>query len=628
MNLLSVENLSKSYGLKVLFNNISFGVATNEKVALVAANGSGKTSLLNIITGSDVGSTGRVTFNNNSTVAYVSQQPDYTAFETIKDVVYNPVTPIVKAIKEYEVALELYSTVGDEASEKRYENAQAMMDTLDAWTYEEQVQMTLNKLNLLNIDMPIKTLSGGQVKRLALALALAQKPNLLILDEPTNHLDIEMIEWLENYLMTLNCALLIVTHDRYFLDRVCNVIIELADNKLYSYKGNYSYFVEKKAEREAMQSAEIDKARNTYFRELEWVRRMPKARTTKSKSRLDAFDDIKAVALSRKKEQELTILSHMSRMGSKIMEITDLQKAFGVKKIINNFTHTFTRGEKLGIIGANGTGKSTFLNMIMDMEKQDAGTIVHGETIVYGYYEQKGLQLKEDKRAIEVVKDVAEYITQPDGSTLTAASLMNKFLFPPDLQHNFVSKLSGGEQRRLYMLSVLMKNPNFLILDEPTNDLDIQTLSTLENFLVDYSGCCIVVTHDRYFMDRLVDQLLVFKGNGEVELFPGNYTQYREYLEIQEEIEKYETNKNKKEGNLQTTTAGAKSKISFKEKQELDQLELDLEALELHKKQLEHEIAQGDLSAELLTKKSKEFQTTTYSLETKTVRWLELSELL
>lgn len=626
MNLLSVENLSKSYGLKVLFKNISFGIATNEKVALIAANGSGKTSLLNIIMGKDVGEGGNVTFNKESSVAYVSQQPDYTAFATIKEVVFNPITPVVKAINEYAVALDLYSTVGDEASERRYENAQHVMDTLDAWTYEEQVQGTLTKLNLLDIDMPIKTLSGGQIKRLSLALALAQKPNLLILDEPTNHLDIDMIEWLENYLMTLNCSLLLVTHDRYFLDRVCNVILELGDQKLYTHKGNYSYFVEKKAEREAMQSAEIDKARNTYFRELEWVRRMPKARTTKSKSRLDAFDDIKAVALSRKKEQELTILSHMSRMGSKIMEITDLQKAFGDKKIINNFTHTFTRGEKLGIIGANGAGKSTFLNMLMDMEKHDAGKIVHGETIVYGYYEQKGLQLKEDKRAIEVVRDVAEYITQPDGSSLTAASLMNKFLFPPELQHNFVSKLSGGEQRRLYMLSVLMKNPNFLILDEPTNDLDIATLSTLENFLVDYQGCCIVVTHDRYFMDRLVDQLLVFKGDGEVELFPGNYTQYREYLEIQEELEKEES-KNKKNNPVQTTTAGGKSKISYKEKQELDQLELDLEALELHKKQLEHEIAQGDLSPELLVKKSKEFETTTLQLETKTLRWMELSEL-
>ncbi len=628
MNLLSVDKLSKSYGLKQLFKQISFGIASHQKVALVAKNGAGKTTLLNILTNADIADEGIVTFKRDINMAYVSQQPDFSKYNTVYDVALNPDLRQVKALKNYHDCLTAYSNDTSDQHLNKLEEAQNVLDSIQAWDYEQEIIHTLNKLNITDLDQTIQTLSGGQVKRLALGLALAQKPELLILDEPTNHLDIQMIEWLEQLLISSNTAMLLVTHDRYFLDRICQSIIELADMSAYRYDGNFSYYLEKKAEREAIKQAEIDKARNTYFKELEWVRRMPKARTTKSKSRLDAFDDIKTKALQKRKQQELIIQTKMNRLGSKIIEIYHLYKAFGDKKILNDFSYIFKRGEKLGIIGTNGVGKSTFLNIIMELEKADSGTIKHGDTIVYGYYHQQGLKLNEDKRAIDVIKDIADYIPLANGSTITASNLMTQFLFPPDMQHTFVSKLSGGEKRRLYLLTVLMKNPNFLILDEPTNDLDIETLAILENFLIDYSGCCMIVTHDRYFMDRLVDQLLIFKGDGETEFFPGNYSDYAEYLDAVDDVEQAPSVVKATPVVEDALVSNSnKTKMSYNERKEFETLESEIQVLENAKQKLETQLADINLSHDEIAKISATYQQNNTELETKTMRWLSLSEL-
>ncbi|MBL7883004.1 MAG: ABC-F family ATP-binding cassette domain-containing protein, partial [Bacteroidia bacterium] len=534
MNYLSVEAVSKSYGAKKLFDSISFGLNQGQRTALIAKNGAGKSTLLKIITGKEIPDAGTVTFRKDITVTYLDQNPLFDENSTVLEAIYNTGNPALNAVRDYELALEAFENDYNDETQKRLELCTAKIDELNAWDTDSKVKEVLQRLKIAFLDKKISMLSGGQKKRVALAKVLIDEPHLLILDEPTNHLDVEMIEWLENYLVSLNLTLLLVTHDRYFLDSVCTEIIEIDNTKLYTYKGNFQYYVEKKAERESIESSEIDKAKNLFRRELEWVRKMPKARGTKSKSRLNAFEDTKDKAFSGKTETKLELGVKMSRIGGKILEFVKIKKAFGDTKIVNEFSYIFKKGEKIGVIGKNGVGKSTFLNMIMGLEKPDSGDIQTGETIVFGYYSQEGLKLNEDKRVIEVVKDIAEFIPLADGTKLSASGLLTKFLFPPDVQYSMVSKLSGGERRRLYLMTILIKNPNFLILDEPTNDLDIVTLSVLEDFLTAFQGCVLIVTHDRYFMDKMVDHLFVFEGAGVVRDFPGNYTEYRDKKELEE----------------------------------------------------------------------------------------------
>lgn len=631
MNYLSVENLSKSYGDKVLFNNISFGIGYGEKVALIAKNGTGKTTLMRVIAGKDQGDKGSIVLRKDIKVAVLDQDPQFDLNSSILDVIFAGDSKELKAISEYELSVEAVEHDPSDNNLNRLHRAQSAMDELNAWDYETRTKQILSKLNIHDLDRTIATLSGGQKKRIALAKVLVQEPHLLIMDEPTNHLDIEMTEWLEGYLGAReDMSLLLVTHDRYFLDRVCNEIIELDNGNLYRYKGNYSYFIEKKAEREFNEASEIDKARNLYRRELEWVRKMPKARTTKSKSRVDAFDDIKAKALQKKNEQKVKMEINMSRLGGKILELEHVNKAFGDLCVLKDFSYVFKTGEKIGIVGKNGVGKSTFLNMIMGLEKPDNGSIQSGETVVFGYYSQNGMLNADNKRVIEVIKDIAEYIPLKGGAKLTASQLLNQFLFPPEAQYSLVGKLSGGEKRRLYLLTLLIKNPNFLILDEPTNDLDIQTLSTLEEFLVDFQGCLLVVTHDRYFMDRLVDHVFAFEGDGIVKDYPGNYSEYREYLELEKEEEKLSipvvAEKVEAVPQVATPTSPSK-KMTFKEKFEFEQLEKELPVLEKKKAELEAKLAAGIDDTNELMKASQEFDKVNKELDEKSFRWLELSEI-
>jgi ATP-binding cassette subfamily F protein uup len=574
VNYLSVESLSKSYGPKQLFDNISFGLNQGQRIALIAKNGAGKSTLLKILTGKEIADAGNVTFRKDITVTYLDQNPLFDENSTVIEAIYNTGNPALNAVRAYEDALEAFEKDYNDKTQAQLEKATAKIDELNAWGIDSKVKEVLQRLKIAFLDKKISMLSGGQKKRVALAKVLIDEPNLLILDEPTNHLDVEMIEWLEDYLVSLDMTLLLVTHDRYFLDSVCTEIIELDNNKLYNYKGNFQYYVEKKAEREQIEGSEIDKAKNLYRRELEWVRRMPKARGTKSKSRLNAFDDTKEKAFSGKTETKLELGVKMSRIGGKILEFIHIKKAFGATKIVNDFSYIFKKGEKIGVIGKNGVGKSTVLNMIMGMEKPDAGTIQAGETIVFGYYSQEGLKLNEDKRVIEVVKDIAEFIPLADGSKLSASGLLTKFLFPPDVQYSMVSKLSGGERRRLYLMTILIKNPNFLILDEPTNDLDIVTLSVLEDFLTAFQGCVLIVTHDRYFMDKMVDHLFVFEGEGVVRDFPGNYTEYRDTKDLEDKIGSVAPAptpvKVIEEVKASSNTNSDKRKASFKEKFEFE----------------------------------------------------------
>lgn len=633
MNYLSVEGVSKSYGTKVLFENISFGISQGQKVALVARNGAGKSSLLRIISGLDLPDSGKVTLRKGVTMAFLEQDPRFDESQTALEVLFGTETPVLKAIREYELALEHQSKADTSQNRLRLEEATAQMDMLKAWDYEVKIKQVLTRLQLEFLDKKISQLSGGQKKRVALAQVLITEPDLVIMDEPTNHLDIEMIEWLEDYLISKDVALLLVTHDRYFLDRICSEIIELDNGKLYTYKGNYSYYVEKKAEREASEASEVDKARNLYRREIEWVRRMPKARGTKSKSRLDAFEDIKEKAFQRKRDGQVQLDVKMSRMGSKILELIKLNKSYGDQKILDSFSYVFKKNEKIGIVGKNGVGKSTFLNIILGKENFDSGKIQTGETIVFGYYSQQGLLLGEDKRVIEVVKEIAEFIPLANGSTLTASQMLQRFMFPPDMQYTYVSKLSGGEKRRLYLLTVLMKNPNFLVLDEPTNDLDIITLGVLEDFLQTFPGCVLIVSHDRYFMDKLVDHLFVFEGEGKIKDFPGNYSEYREWADEREKEEKQEKQiasaAAHKEAPLQEPVKAAeKKKMSYKEKFEYENLEKEIAKLEEQKAMLEEKLASGITDHGELQKVSEELGKVMQQLDEKTDRWLELSELM
>ncbi|MCE3278939.1 MAG: transporter [Bacteroidetes bacterium] len=634
MNYLSVEAVSKAYGAKKLFDKISFGLNQGQRIALIAKNGAGKSTLLKIITGKEIADEGSVTFRKDITVTYLNQNPVFNEEDTVVEAIYKTTNPALNAVREYEFALEAFEKEMNDQSSDRLERATEKMNDLDAWQMEAKVQEVLQRLKIKFLDKQIGVLSGGQKKRVALAKVLIDEPQLLILDEPTNHLDVEMIEWLENYLINKDLTLLLVTHDRYFLDSVCTEIVEIDNNKLYNYKGNFQYYIEKKAEREAMESSEIDKAKNLYTRELEWVRKMPRARGTKAKYRVDQFEVVKDKAFSGKKDEKLELAVKMNRIGGKILEVTNIKKAFGDTKIINGFSYVFKKGEKIGVVGKNGAGKSTFLNMIMELEKPDAGTISTGETIVYGYYSQEGMKLNEDKRVIEVVKDIAEFIPLADGSKLSASALLTKFLFPPDVQYGFVSKLSGGERRRLFLMTILIQNPNFLILDEPTNDLDIVTLSVLEDFLTNFQGCVLIVTHDRYFMDKLVDHLFVFEGNGVVRDFPGNYTEYRDRKEQEDKVKPAEQEAYvEKKTEVRTepadvkATEPAKRKASFKEKFEFEQLEKEIAALEAEKAILSEKI-NGLSDHEEITKCSQRISQIIAELDEKGLRWLELSELI
>ena len=636
MNYLSVENVSKSYGTKVLFNKISFGLNQGDRIALIAKNGAGKSTLLKVLMGKEIADEGSVTFRKDIVVTYLDQNPAFDESSTVLEAIYKTDNAMLNAVRDYEEALHAFEKDYNDKTSDRLELCSAQMDKLEAWGFEAKVQEILQRLKIAFLDKQISTLSGGQKKRVALAKVLIDEPHLLILDEPTNHLDVEMIEWLENYLVSKDMTLLLVTHDRYFLDSVCTEIIEIDNGKLHHYRGNFQYYVEKKAERESMENSEIDKAKNLFRRELEWVRKMPKARGTKAKYRVDQFEVTKDKAFSKQTEEKLALGVKMSRIGGKILEFVKIKKAFGPTKIVNDFSYIFKKGEKIGVIGKNGVGKSTFLNMIMGLEQADAGTITSGETIVFGYYSQEGLKLVEDKRVIEVVKDIAEFIPLADGSKLSASGLLTKFLFPPDVQYGYVSKLSGGERRRLYLMTILIKNPNFLILDEPTNDLDIVTLSVLEDFLTNFQGCVLIVTHDRYFMDKMVDHLFVFEGEGVVRDFPGNYTEYRDKKDQEEKNQRKEDSVSSKvesfevpvivETPKEIDVLPNKKKLSYKEKQEFDQLEKEIAKLEEEKSKISDLLNAGGDNHEDAVKWSSEIGSIISKLDEKSLRWLELSE--
>lgn len=628
MNYLTVESLSKTFDTKVLFEDITLSINKGQKVALVARNGAGKSTLLRILAGKEHADSGTVAFSKEISVAFLEQDPDLDNNLSIADNVFTGDSPVIQAIKNYETVTAHHDHENEEAHLKALDDAIHQMNVQDAWDYEQKIKQILNRLQITDLDQTAASLSGGQRKRVALSKMLIREPDFLIMDEPTNHLDVEMIEWLEEYFSTKNTTLLIVTHDRYFLDRICNSIYELEDGKLFLHKGNFSKYLENKTIRIATESAEIDKAKNLYRRELEWVRRMPKARTTKSKSRLDSFDKIEEKAFSGTQEETLKLDVKMSRIGGNILDVKHVSKAFGDVKILENFSYSFKKGEKIGIVGKNGVGKSTFLNMIMELQKPDKGKIHSGETIIYGYYAQQGLQFKEDKRVLDIVKDIAEFIPMADGSKLSASQLLLRFQFKPETQYSFVSKLSGGEKRRLHLMTILIKNPNFLILDEPTNDLDIVTLNILEEFLQSFPGCLIVVSHDRYFMDKLTHQIFAFDGEGVVNIYPGNYSDYRRRMESQKNQEvKKPVEKEVKQEIIAPTKKVTLQKRSYKEQREFEMLEKEIEALEQQKTQTETRLMDAMLPHDKLVEISEQLTALIASIEIKTMRWLELSEL-
>ena len=626
MNYLSVEEVTKSYGIRTLFDKITFGIDKGQKVAFIAKNGTGKSTFLKILAGFETQDSGNVVFRKGIKVGYLHQTPQFTPEHTIFETIFKANSPEIDAIRFYEEAL-----LHPENNEKM-QLAFDKMDELKAWDYETRIKQILGQLNIHHLEQIVGELSGGQQKRIALAQVLIEEPDFIILDEPTNHLDLDMIEWLENHLSKENTTLLMVTHDRYFLERVCNEIIELDNETLYRYKGNYSYFLEKKQERMEIFEANVDKAQNLYRKELEWMRRMPKARSTKAKSREDAFYTTEKTAHQRLDKTKVDIAVNVTRLGSKILELHHLKKSFGDLKILNDFSYVFKKNERIGIVGKNGVGKTTFLDIIMGLQEVDAGKVSVGETVVYGYYTQGGINLKDDKKVIEIIKDIAEFIPLTKGKTMTAAQLLEKFLFTRDMHYNFVEKLSGGEKRRLYLLTILMKNPNFLILDEPTNDLDIVTLNVLENFLEDFQGCLIVVTHDRYFMDKLVDHLFVFEGDAKIKDYTGRYSDYRLELKEKESLEKQAEKQAEKLRNslpevISTNIEKTKNKLSYKEKFELEQLEKELPKLEEQKNQLTEQLNTNITNHEELLKVTQKLGYVTKQLDEKTDRWLMLSEM-
>ena len=615
---LQVENLTKSFGDLVLFNGISFGIAEGQRIGLIAKNGSGKTTLLNILAGKEGYDEGKITFRRDLRVGYLEQSPKYPEELTVLEACFYHGNSTVELIKEYERCMETPGNPGMDELLVRMEHEKA-------WDYERRAKQILSQLKIRDFSQKIGHLSGGQLKRVALANILITEPDLLILDEPTNHLDLDMTEWLEEYLNRGSLSLLMVTHDRYFLDRVCSEIIEIDNRQLYSYKGNYSYYLEKRQERIEATNAEIARANNLYRTELEWMRRMPQARGHKARYREEAFYEQEKVAKQRTYDANVKLDVKASYIGSKIFEADHLCKRFGDLKILDDFSYIFARYEKMGIVGNNGTGKSTFIKILMGLEKPDSGTLDIGETVRFGYYSQEGLQFNEQMKVIDVITDIAEVIELGNGKRLTASQFLQHFLFTPETQHSYVYKLSGGERRRLYLCTVLMRNPNFLVLDEPTNDLDIVTLQVLEEYLHNFKGCVIVVSHDRYFMDKVVDHLLVFKGQGDIRDFPGNYSDYRDWKLAKAEHEK-EAAKPKEE-KTQRVRLNDKRRMTFKERKEFEQLEKEIAALEEEKKQIEEALCSGTLSVDELTEKSKRLPLLNDELDEKTMRWLELSEI-
>ncbi|MBF0760784.1 ABC-F family ATP-binding cassette domain-containing protein [Dysgonomonas mossii] len=620
---LQVEGLTKSFGDLVLFRDISFGIAEGERIGLIAKNGSGKTTLLNILTGKEPYDSGAVVFRRDLRVAYLEQDPTYPENLTVLEACFHSGNDVTDLIAEYERVINSKDHSGLDAILQK-------MDILQAWDYEHRAKQILGQLKITDFEQKISQLSGGQLKRVALANVLITEPDLIILDEPTNHLDLDMVEWLEEYLQRSRLSLLMVTHDRYFLDRVCNEIIEIDQQQLYQYKGNFSYYLEKRDERISAQNAELDRANNILRKELEWMRRQPQARATKAKSRIDAFYDLEKKAQQVRDAGNVQLQMKGTYIGNKIFEAQHVYKSFGDIKILEDFNYVFARYEKLGIVGNNGTGKSTFIKMLMGEVAPDKGGFDIGETVKFGYYSQDGLKFDEQMKVIDVVQNIAEVIDLGNGSRLTASQFLQHFLFPPEKQHNFVYKLSGGEKRRLYLCTVLITNPNFLVLDEPTNDLDIVTLNILEEYLQQFKGCVIVVSHDRYFMDKVVDHLLAFQGSARIKDFPGNYTQYREWKEVQEllEKEKEQAAKPKEEKVQQAQPKNdEKKKLSFKEKREFEELDALIPQLEEEKANLENELSSGTLSTDELLQKSNRISQLMEEIEEKTMRWLELSEL-
>jgi ATP-binding cassette subfamily F protein uup len=622
MNLLAVENLGKNFGERILFEGLSFGLSKGDKVALIANNGTGKSSMLKILAGQDAADEGEVIFRNECRVSYLSQDAIFDDSLTINELINSAHNKISVLVKEYEKAVENHSKEDNTQTEKLVEELTAKMEQENAWDYQRKSEQILSKFNINNLQQKVGKLSGGQKKRLSLALLLLENADVLLLDEPTNHLDISMIEWLEKYLQQQNITVLMVTHDRYFLERVCNHIIELEGGNLYHHKGNFSYFLEKRAERESNFDVEIGKAQKLMKKELEWMRRSPKARTTKSKARIDNFDKIKKKATSKRVTQELNIDVKMDRMGGKILELKNIQKSFGDLKILEGFDYTFKRGERIGILGKNGVGKSTFLNIITGKEKPDSGKINVGETINYGYFTQGGLSVDEDRRVIQVLKDIADFIVMSDNRKVSASQLLEHFMFTPEMQFTEVKRLSGGERRRLHLLTVLMKNPNFLILDEPTNDLDLLTLTKLEEFLLQYKGCLILVSHDRFFMDKLTEHLFVFKGEGIIEDHYCTYSEYRT-KQIEEEKEFKKIQHQEKENSKVKTT---KKKLSYNEKYEYDNLEKELPKLEKERKKLEETIQNPTIAMEEMMVQSARLGEIVNLIDEKEMRWLELDE--
>ena len=620
-SILQVEGLTKSFGDLVLLENVSFGLSEGQRVGLIAKNGTGKSTLLNILSGREGYDEGKISFRRDLRVGYLEQNPCYPEELTVLEACFHHGNSTVELIKEYEKCMATEGHPGLDDLLLRMEQAKA-------WEYELKAKQILSQLRINDFERKVKHLSGGQLKRVALAHTLIVEPDLLILDEPTNHLDLDMTEWLEEYLRRSNLTLLMVTHDRYFLDRVCSEIIEIDHKQLYHYKGNYSYYLEKRQERMDAKTVEVERARNLYRTELDWMRRMPQARGHKARYREEAFYELEKVAKQHFENRQVKLDVKASYIGNKIFEADHLCKSFGNLKILDDFSYIFARYEKMVIVGDNGTGKSTFIKLLMGLIKPDSGTLDIGETVRFGYYSQEGLQFDEQMKVIDVVRDIAEVIELNGGQRFTASQFLQHFLFSPETQHSYVYKLSGGECRRLYLCTVLMRNPNFLVLDEPTNDLDIVTLQVLEEYLQNFKGCVIVVSHDRYFMDKVVDHLMVFNGQGDIRDFPGNYTQYRAWKEARQEHER-------EQASVRITPAEAKTarrrtdekrRLTFKERREMEQLEQEVAALEAEKKQLEEELCSGTLSVEELTTKSKRLPVLNEELDEKSMRWLELSE--
>ena len=622
---LQIDGLTKSFGDLVLFEDITFGLAQGQKVGLIAKNGTGKTTLLNIIAGKEDYDNGAVVFRNDLRVGYLEQTPVYPEGLTVLQACFYSPNETVRLIAEYEEAM-----ASDDHS--NLQDILMRMDNLKAWDYEQRAKQILSQLKITNFDQKVEHLSGGQLKRVALANVLITDPELIILDEPTNHLDLEMTEWLEGYLSRANISILMVTHDRYFLDRVCSEIIEIDRQQIYQYKGNYSYYLEKRQERMETMNTEVERANNLLRKELEWMRRQPQARGTKAKYRIDAFYELEKKAKQQRDNGNVNLDVKASYIGSKIFEAEHVTKSFGSIKIVEDFNYIFARYEKMGIVGNNGTGKSTFIKMLMGEVEPDSGRFDVGETVRFGYYSQDGLQFDEQMKVIDVVQDIAEYVDLGDGKKLGVSQFLNHFLFTPEKQHSYVYKLSGGEKRRLYLCTVLMRNPNFLVLDEPTNDLDIVTLNVLEEYLRNFKGCVIVVSHDRYFMDKVVDHLLVFRGNADLKDFPGNYTQYRDWKEVQDQLEKEaEAARQPKQTSVPEKNnrpqPEQKKKLTFKERKEFEALEVEIPQLEAEKAELETAMSSGTLSNDELMAKSERIAKVIEEIDEKTMRWLELSEL-